>query len=72
MGHVDNEAPHPVPPPERAVTGAAVGQSLQPLTRSTDSVWDQVKRHKVVEWTLAYVAFGYAVLHGVQMLRETF
>jgi len=26
----------------------------------------------VVEWTLAYIAFGYALLHGVQMLREAF
>jgi fucose 4-O-acetylase-like acetyltransferase len=26
----------------------------------------------VVEWSLAYVAFGYAALHGVVMLRETF
>src|SRR5215468_11638358 len=41
-------------------------------TVSTVSIWDRIKRHKVVEWTLAYVAFGYALLHGVQMLRETF
>jgi TolB-like protein/Flp pilus assembly protein TadD len=41
-------------------------------TASTISIWDRIKRHKVVEWTLAYVAFGYALLHGVQMLRETF
>jgi TolB-like protein len=37
-----------------------------------DSVWDRIKRHKVVEWSLAYIAFGYATLHGSQMLRETF
>jgi TolB-like protein len=37
-----------------------------------DSFLARIKRHKVVEWTLAYVAFGYALLHGVQMLRETF
>jgi serine/threonine-protein kinase len=34
--------------------------------------WVRIRRHKVVEWTLAYVAFGYALLHGVQMLREAF
>jgi TolB-like protein/Tfp pilus assembly protein PilF len=39
---------------------------------ATDSFWVRLKRHKVVEWTLAYIAFGYALLHGVQMLRETF
>src|SRR5215470_18582685 len=37
-----------------------------------EPIWARIKRHKVVEWTLAYVAFGYALLHGVQMLRETF
>jgi len=61
-----------IQPPPSGTTAAAV----EPLPRvpipSTDSVWDRIKRHKVVEWTLAYVAFGYALLHGVQMLRETF
>src|SRR6516225_10556510 len=37
-----------------------------------ESFLAQIRRHKVVEWTLAYMAFGYALLHGVQMLRETF
>jgi len=37
-----------------------------------DPFWAKIKRHKVVEWTLAYLAFGYALLHGVQMLREAF
>jgi TolB-like protein len=59
--------------PSPGVTrGAAVERSHQTLTRAIDSVWDRIKRHKVVEWTLAYLAFGYALLHGVQMLRETF
>jgi TolB-like protein/Tfp pilus assembly protein PilF len=35
-------------------------------------LWPRIKRHKVVEWALAYVAFAYAVLHGSQILRETF
>jgi TolB-like protein/Flp pilus assembly protein TadD len=35
-------------------------------------IWPKIKRHKVVEWSLAYIAFGYATLHGSQMLRETF
>jgi TolB-like protein len=37
-----------------------------------ESTWDRIRRHKVVEWTVAYVAFGYALLHGVQMLSEAF
>ena len=32
----------------------------------------RIKRQKVVEWTLAYVAFGYALRNGVHMLREAF
>jgi TolB-like protein/lipoprotein NlpI len=43
-----------------------------PAREPSDSFWARIKRHKVVEWTLAYVAFGYALLHGIQMLRETF
>ena len=33
---------------------------------STDSIWGRIKHHKVVEWTLAYVAAGYALLHAVE------
>lgn len=36
-----------------------------------NSPWERIKRHKVVEWSLAYVAFGYAALHSSQMLSET-
>ena len=34
--------------------------------------WVTIKKHKVVEWAIASIAFGYATLHGVQMLRETY
>lgn len=61
-----------MPPPESPVSGDVVEQAGQLTTPTADLVWDRIKRHKVVEWTLAYVAFGYALLHGVQMLRETF
>jgi TolB-like protein/Tfp pilus assembly protein PilF len=60
-----------VPAPSRA-TAADAEPLPQGPSFSTDSVWARIKRHKVVEWTLAYVAFAYAALHGVQMLRETF
>jgi serine/threonine-protein kinase len=45
---------------------------VDPEPAHAESIWARLKRHKVVEWTLAYVAFGYALLHGVQMLREAF
>src|SRR5882762_2883516 len=67
----DNNA-HEVPSPESAPSRAEVAQSPSVPDASTDSVWARIKRHKVVEWTLAYVAFGYALLRGVQMLREAF
>jgi TolB-like protein len=67
-----SESTRAVQPPPTGASGTAVERLSQTPTRATDSVWDRIKRHKVVEWTLAYVAFGYALLHGVQMLRETF
>ena len=53
--------------PQRDAPAAAPGPA-----HATEPIWARIKHHKVVEWTLAYVAFGYALLHGVQMLRETF
>ena len=53
-------------PAQEETSGDQTGESV------VESVWARIRRHKVVEWTLAYVAFGYALLHGVQMLRETF
>jgi TolB-like protein len=35
-------------------------------------IWRRTKEHKVVQWTLAYAAFGYTTLHGMQMAREAF
>jgi TolB-like protein/Tfp pilus assembly protein PilF len=53
---------------------AAVVERPSPSPSSSGSadIWSKIKRHKVVEWSLAYVAFGYAALHASQMLRETF
>ena len=50
--------------------------AVSPRPKSAHSVtgafiWDRIRQHKVVEWSLAYIAFGYAALHGSQMLRET-
>jgi TolB-like protein len=70
MGDVDNDTHASAPEP--AGPEAVAARPSKPPSRSSEPVWDRIKRHKVVEWTLAYVAFGYALLHGVQMLRETF
>src|SRR5215510_693749 len=58
--------------PRKAQSDALAPQQVTPVQPPADSFWARIKRHKVVEWALAYVAFGYALLHGVQMLRETF
>jgi len=51
---------------------AAVAQQAAAPPQLAEPIWARIRRHKVVEWTLAYVAFAYALLNGVQMLREAF
>ena len=36
----------------------------------SDGVLGRLKSHKVIQWTLAYAALAYTVLHGVEMLSE--
>lgn len=62
MGDFDDGTTQKAGPTEPASTPAT--------TDTSDSFWGRIKRHKVVEWSLAYVAFGYAALHGSEMLRE--
>jgi TolB-like protein len=71
MGSPDDSVPLQDPPQEAQVP-TPVAHPVPPSPQPPDSFWARIKRHKVVEWTLAYFAFGYALLHGVQMLRETF
>jgi TolB-like protein len=33
-------------------------------------IWARIKEHKVMQWTLAYAAAAYTLLHGVQMLSD--
>ncbi len=35
---------------------------------STATIWDRIKHHKVVQWTLAYLAIAYTLLQGAEML----
>jgi adenylate cyclase len=34
-------------------------------------VWERIKAHKVVQWTLAYLAVAYTLLHGAEMLANS-
>ena len=72
MGDPEQSVPHEEVPPREAERSAPVGSPVTSGPSPADPFWARLRRHKVVEWTLAYVAFGYALLHGVQMLRETF
>ena len=33
-------------------------------------IWARIKEHKLMQWTLAYAAAGYTLLHGAEMLSE--
>jgi adenylate cyclase len=49
--------------PGPAATGAV------PLTGTPIRVvWERIKHHKVVQWTLAYLALAYTLLHSAEML----
>jgi adenylate cyclase len=52
------------PVPE--VTDTAV-----PAAAPTRVVWERIKHHKVVQWTLAYLALAYTLLHGAELLGNS-
>lgn len=53
------------PPPGSAPQPPA---EAQPFMATLQGVWDRIKHHKVVQWTLAYLAIAYTLLHGAEML----
>jgi serine/threonine-protein kinase len=71
MGSPEDKVPHQDPPHE-AQAPTAIAHPVVPDPKPFDSFWARIRRHKVVEWTLAYAAFGYATLHLVEMLRDAF
>src|SRR5208282_3677004 len=34
-------------------------------------VWERIKHHRVVQWTLAYLALAYTLLHGAELLGNS-
>jgi hypothetical protein len=52
--------------PEQPVHDTAV-----PATTSSPDVWERIKQHKVVQWTLAYLALAYTLLHGAELLGSS-
>jgi len=56
-------APEKRQPPSAAVAGDA-------QSPASESVWQRLRRHKVAQWTLAYAAAAYTLLHVVEMVTE--
>jgi hypothetical protein len=59
-------APRASAGPAPAVTDTAV-----PAAAATRAVWERIKHHKVVQWTFAYLALAYALLHSAEMLGNS-
>lgn len=46
--------------------------SVEPSALSTSPGFlERIKHHKVVQWTLAYAALAYTLLHGAEMLGSS-
>jgi adenylate cyclase len=50
---------------------AAVADTAVPATTWTRDVWERIKHHRVVQWTLAYLALAYTLLHGAELLGNS-
>src|SRR5215469_13162112 len=72
MSDPEENVQHNVGAPHDAEARVAVAQQAAMSPQLGESFWARIRRHKVVEWTVAYIAFAYALLNGVQMLREAF
>ena len=59
----------PDPSREHAVLEDPIGPSAATASRT---VWARIKAHKVLEWTLAYAAAAYTLLHVVEMVGSAF
>jgi len=65
----------PVPQETRGAAAADIQTTLPTAAAQlsdTTGLWERIQRHKVVEWTLAYVAAGFALVHGVEMGSHAF
>ena len=43
-------------------------ENTRSVAGRTAAIWARVKQNKVVQWTLAYLALAYTLLHGAEML----
>jgi TolB-like protein/Tfp pilus assembly protein PilF len=47
-----------------------VSASVPPTAEALPTLWHRLTQRKVVQWTLAYAAAAYTLLHGAEMLGE--
>jgi hypothetical protein len=59
-------APHASAGPALAASVAAA-----PAAVPIRAIWERIKHHKVVQWTLAYLALAYTLLHTAEMLGNS-
>src|ERR1700691_3045188 len=53
------------------IPAAAVTDPADPAIAPARAIWARIKQHKVVQWTLAYLALAYTLLHGAEMLGSS-
>ena len=41
-------------------------------TKHSEGVWDRLRRRKLVQWSIAYVAGAWGLLQGIAYIRDTF
>jgi TolB-like protein/thioredoxin-like negative regulator of GroEL len=47
-------------------------QAALSVPASPINIWGRIKEHKVAQWTLAYAAAAYTLLHGTEMVSNAF
>jgi TolB-like protein len=64
----------PIPPSETNETATVAATPLPPVTAQAapGGFFDRLKHHKVMQWTLAYAAAAYTLLHGTEMVSSAF
>jgi hypothetical protein len=51
---------------------ASAAQPVISDNQPTDLFWARIKRHKVLQWTVAYGAAGFTVLNAVELMTHAF
>jgi TolB-like protein len=65
-----NEMIEPTAPAPEESNAASLAVGSHPHPAAPAGVWERLKQHKVAEWTLAYAAAAYTLLHVVEMVSE--